>query len=99
MPVFAKGLPLRTTAQRRDALTGLVAGAIVSSELVRTAMTGLPADLDVRVTDGPTVLAQGAGGTRDRSRRARRPHLARLARPRLRLPGRTDRHRLRGRAR
>ena len=35
VPVFAKGLPLRTAAQRRNALTGLVAGAVVTSELVR----------------------------------------------------------------
>ena len=63
VPVFAKGLPLRTAAQRRDALTGLVAGAVVTSELVRTAMTGLPNGLDVRVTDGPTVLAEGPTGT------------------------------------
>ena len=63
VPVFAKGLPLRTPAQRRSALNGLVAGAIVSSELVRAAQKGLPDGLDVRITDGPTVLAQGAGGS------------------------------------
>ena len=63
VPVFAKGLPLRTPEQRRDALTGLVAGAIVSSELVRASQKGLPAGLDVRITDGPAVLAQGTGGS------------------------------------
>ncbi|HUQ22338.1 MAG TPA: HD domain-containing phosphohydrolase [Gaiellaceae bacterium] len=63
VPVFAKGLPLRTAAQRRSALTGLVAGAVVTSELIRTAMTGLPKSLDVRVSDGPTVLAEGPTGT------------------------------------
>jgi diguanylate cyclase (GGDEF)-like protein/putative nucleotidyltransferase with HDIG domain len=63
VPVFAKGLPLRTTAQRRAALTGLVAGAVVTGELVRGALAGLPDGLDVRVTDGPTVLSEGPGGT------------------------------------
>ena len=63
VPVFAKGLPLRTSAQRRDALTGLVAGAVVASELVRGALTGLPDRLEVRVTDGPTVLTQSHGGS------------------------------------
>ncbi len=63
VPVFAKGLPLRTTAQRRNALNGLVAGAIVSSELIRASQKGLPAGLDVRITDGPTVLSKSAGGS------------------------------------
>ena len=63
VPVFAKGLPLRTVAQRRSALTGLVAGAVVTGELVRGALTGLPDGLDVRVTDGPTMLSEGPGGT------------------------------------
>ena len=63
VPVFAKGLPLRTAAQRRNALTGLVAGAVVTSELVSASMTGLPKGLDVRVSDGPTVLAEGPMGT------------------------------------
>ena len=62
VPVFAKGLPLRTSEQRRHALTGLVAGAIVADELVRASLKGLPDGLDVRVTDGPIALAQGDGG-------------------------------------
>jgi len=62
VPVFAKGLPLQTPAERRDALTGLVAGAVVASELVHASTTGLPDGLGVRVTDGPIVLAEGPGG-------------------------------------
>ena len=62
VPVFARDLPTKTPGERRDALLGVVAGALAADELVRTALSGLPDDLDVRVTDGSTVLAQGAGG-------------------------------------
>ncbi|MGZ8781907.1 MAG: diguanylate cyclase domain-containing protein [Gaiellaceae bacterium] len=62
VPVFARDLPLETPAQRRDALLGVVVGALSSNELAAAAFNGLPADLDVRVTDGPAVLAHGPGG-------------------------------------
>jgi hypothetical protein len=92
VPVFAKGLPLRTAAQRRNALTGLVAGAVVTSELVRASTTGLPKGLDVRVSDGPTVLAEGPHRHRNRSRRARRSGPGVSHSPPPRLPARTDRN-------
>ena len=57
VPVFGRGLPLRTPAERREALTGVVTGALAADALVRNAFSGLPADLDVRVTDGLSVLA------------------------------------------
>ena len=63
VPVFARDLPLDTPAERRYALTGLVAGALATDELVRNALSGLPDGLDVRVTDGPSVLAHGPGGS------------------------------------
>ena len=53
VPVFGRGLPLRTPAERREALTGVVTGALAADALVRNAFSGLPAGLDVRVTDGP----------------------------------------------
>jgi diguanylate cyclase (GGDEF)-like protein/PAS domain S-box-containing protein len=62
VPVFGRGLPLRTPAERREALTGVVTGALAADALVRNAFSGLPAGLDVRVTDGPSVLAHGPGG-------------------------------------
>ena len=62
VPVFGRGLPLRTPAERRKALTGVVTGALAADALVRNAFSGLPADLHVRVTDGPSVLAHGPGG-------------------------------------
>ena len=62
VPVFGRGLPLRTPAERRQALTGVVTGALAADALVRNAFSGLPADLDVRVTDGPSVLSHGPGG-------------------------------------
>jgi diguanylate cyclase (GGDEF)-like protein/PAS domain S-box-containing protein len=62
VPVFGRGLPLRTPAERREALTGAVTGALAADALVRNAFSGLPADLHVRVTDGPSVLAHGPGG-------------------------------------
>ena len=63
VPVFARDLPLDTPAQRRDALLGVVVGALSANELADAAFTGLPAGLDVRVTDGPAVLSHGPGGT------------------------------------
>jgi len=62
VPVFARGLPLDTPGQRRDALLGVVAGAISADGLVRAGLTGLPDGLDVRVTDGRAVLAHGPVG-------------------------------------
>jgi diguanylate cyclase (GGDEF)-like protein len=62
VPVFDSDLPTGTPGQRRDALLGVVAGAFAADELVRAALSGLPDDLDVRVTDGATVLAHGPGG-------------------------------------
>jgi diguanylate cyclase (GGDEF)-like protein/PAS domain S-box-containing protein len=62
VPVFGRGLPLRTPAERRQAITGVVTGAVAADALVRNAFSGLPADLDVRVTDGPSVLSHGPGG-------------------------------------
>ena len=62
VPVFGRGLPLRTPAERREALTGVVTGALAADALVRNAFSGLPANLDVRVTDGVSVLAHGPGG-------------------------------------
>ena len=98
VPVFAKGLPLRTATQRRDALTGLVAGAD-RRERARFA-SPRPDSPTTSTCASPTarsVLCPGPGGSAIASRRARRPDLARLARPRFRLSGRADRHRLRGR--
>jgi diguanylate cyclase (GGDEF)-like protein/PAS domain S-box-containing protein len=63
VPVFARDLPLDTPAQRRDALLGVVVGALSANELAEAAFAGLPRGLDVRVTDGPAVLAHGPGGT------------------------------------
>jgi diguanylate cyclase (GGDEF)-like protein/PAS domain S-box-containing protein len=63
VPVFGRDLPLRTAAERRSALTGVVVGALAADELVRNSLAGLPAGLAVRVTDGPSVLAHGPGGT------------------------------------
>ena len=57
VPVFARDLPLDTAAQRRDALLGVVVGALSANELAEAAFVGLPTGLDVRVTDGPAVLA------------------------------------------
>jgi diguanylate cyclase (GGDEF)-like protein len=62
VPVFARGLPLDTPAERRDALLGVVAGALSADELLHAAFSGLPRGLDVRVTDGAAVLAHGSGG-------------------------------------
>ncbi|HEY8102986.1 MAG TPA: HD domain-containing phosphohydrolase [Gaiellaceae bacterium] len=62
VPVFDRSLPTATPGQRRDALLGVVAAALAADELVRTAFSGLPEGLDVRVTDGRTVLAHGTGG-------------------------------------
>ena len=62
VPVFARDLPLETPAQRRDALLGVVVGALSAPELADAAFTGLPKGLAVRVTDGPAVLAHGPGG-------------------------------------
>ncbi|MDQ3067629.1 MAG: diguanylate cyclase [Actinomycetota bacterium] len=62
VPVFARGMPLETPGQRRDALLGLVAGAFSADDLIGAAFAGLPQGLDVRVTDGRTVLAHGPGG-------------------------------------
>ncbi|HWL33014.1 MAG TPA: diguanylate cyclase, partial [Gaiellaceae bacterium] len=63
VPVFARDLPLDTPAQRRDALLGVVVGALSANELADAAFTGLPRGLEVRVTDGAAVLAHGPGGT------------------------------------
>jgi diguanylate cyclase (GGDEF)-like protein len=63
VPVFARDLPTRTPGERRDALRGVVAGALAADELVRAALTNLPPGLGVRVTDGRTVLANGPGGS------------------------------------
>ena len=63
VPVFARDLPLDTPAQRRDALLGVVVGALSARELATAAFSGLPEGLDVRVTDGPAVLSRGADGT------------------------------------
>ena len=63
VPVFARDLPLETPAQRRDALLGVVVGALAANELAAAAFSGLPEGLDVRVTDGPAVLAHGPGGS------------------------------------
>ena len=62
VPVFARELPLDTPAQRRDALLGVVVAAISANQLAEAAFSGLPQELDVRVTDGPAVLSQGTGG-------------------------------------
>jgi diguanylate cyclase (GGDEF)-like protein/PAS domain S-box-containing protein len=62
VPVFGRDLPLRTPAERRNALTGVVVGALAAVELVRNSLSGLPAELNVRVTDGLSVLAHGPGG-------------------------------------
>ena len=62
VPVFARGLPLDTPGRRRDALLGVVAGAISADGLVRAGLSGLPDGLDVRVTDGRAVLAHGPAG-------------------------------------
>jgi diguanylate cyclase (GGDEF)-like protein/PAS domain S-box-containing protein len=62
VPVFGRDLPLGSPAERRDALTGVVVGALAADELVRNSLSGLPAELDVRVTDGLSVLAHGPGG-------------------------------------
>ena len=62
VPVFARGLPLETPAQRREALLGVVVGAISSGRLAQAALDDLPSGLDVRVVDGPAVLAHGSGG-------------------------------------
>jgi diguanylate cyclase (GGDEF)-like protein/PAS domain S-box-containing protein len=62
VPVFARGLPLDTPVQRRDALLGVVVGAISSSRLAEAALDSAPAGLEVRVVDGPAVLAHGEGG-------------------------------------
>jgi diguanylate cyclase (GGDEF)-like protein/PAS domain S-box-containing protein len=62
VPVFARDLPLRTPGERRDALLGVVTGALAGDELVRAALAGLPQGLVARVTDGPAVLAHGPDG-------------------------------------
>lgn len=62
VPVFARDLPLETAEQRRDALLGVVVGAVSASRLADAALSGLPQGLDVRVTDGPAVYAHGAPG-------------------------------------
>jgi diguanylate cyclase (GGDEF)-like protein len=62
VPVFARDLPLESPAQRRDALLGVVVAALSAHQLADAAFTGLPKGLDVRVTDGPAVLAHGPGG-------------------------------------
>ncbi len=62
VPVFARDLPTGTPGERRDALLGVVTGALAADELVGAALSGLPDGLDVRVTDGETVLAQSPGG-------------------------------------
>ena len=38
VPVFGRGLPLRTPAERREALTGVVTGALAADALVRNAL-------------------------------------------------------------
>ena len=62
VPVFGRDLPLETPAQRRDALLGVVVGAISAGRLVQAALDTVPAGLDVRVVDGRAVLAHGSGG-------------------------------------
>lgn len=62
VPVFARGAALDTPGQRRDALIGVVAGAIQAQGLVRAGLAALPDELDVRVVDGAAVLDHGPGG-------------------------------------
>lgn len=56
VPVYAPGLPASSPGERRDALRGLVVGAIAAEPLVREATSGL-VGADVRVTEGAAVLA------------------------------------------
>jgi diguanylate cyclase (GGDEF)-like protein len=62
VPVFVRGLPLESPAQRRHALVGVVAAALSADELLSGAFSGMPDGLDVRVTDAGAVLAHGLGG-------------------------------------
>ncbi len=56
VPVFRQGALLDTPGRRKDALRGLVVGALAAAPLVEGALAGLgPA----RVTDGPSVLSAG----------------------------------------
>ncbi len=52
VPVYAAGEPARTPGERRDALRGVVVGALASDALVAEATGGA----DVRVTEGSAVL-------------------------------------------
>ena len=63
VPVFARDLPLDTPAQRRDGLLGVVVAAVSARELAAAAFAGLPAGLDVRVTDDAALLSRGPDGT------------------------------------
>jgi sensor domain CHASE-containing protein len=62
VPVFARDLPLETPAERREALLGVVVGALSANELAAAAFAGLPQGLRVRTTDGPALLSHGPGG-------------------------------------
>ncbi len=52
VPVYAPDVPARTPGERREALRGVVVGALASETLVAEATAGAP----VRVTEGPAVL-------------------------------------------
>ena len=62
VPVFSRDLPLETPVQRRDALLGVVVGALSADRLATAALDAVPAGLGVRVVDGPAVFAHGGGG-------------------------------------
>ena len=66
VPVYASGLPAETPGERRDALRGVVVGALATEILVAEATAGLADSTDVRLTEGSAVLggAPVRSGTR-----------------------------------
>ena len=56
VPVYASGVPATTPGERRDALRGVVVGALATDVLVAEATAGLAHGAAVRLTEGGAVL-------------------------------------------
>jgi diguanylate cyclase (GGDEF)-like protein len=56
VPVYAPGLPVATPGERRDALRGVVVGALATDVLVGEATSGLAHGAAVRLMEGAAVL-------------------------------------------
>ena len=70
VPVYAAGLPATTPGERRDALRGVVVGALATDVLVREATAGLGHGAAVRLTEGAAVLGGAPVGPGPRAQAA-----------------------------